>query len=107
MIISGGENIYSREVEEVLYTHPAVADAAVIGVPDKNWGETVKAFVVLRDGMKVTEEEIINFTRKQLAGFKRPRSIEFLESLPRNLSGKVLKKELREPFWEGHDRAVH
>jgi acyl-CoA synthetase (AMP-forming)/AMP-acid ligase II len=107
MIISGGENIYSREVEEILYMHPAVADAAVIGVPDENWGETVKAFVVLRDGEKANEEEIIDFTRKHLAGFKRPRSVQFIDSLPRNLSGKVLKKELREPYWEGQDRAVH
>jgi acyl-CoA synthetase (AMP-forming)/AMP-acid ligase II len=107
MIISGGENVYSREVEEVLFMHPAVGDAAVIGVPDQNWGETVKAFVVLRDGEKATEEDIIDFTRKHLAGFKRPRSIEFLESLPRNLSGKVLKKVLREPYWKGQQRAVH
>ncbi len=107
MIISGGENIYSREVEEVLYMHPAVADAAVIGVPDQSWGESVKGFVVLKDGEKATEEDIINFTRKYLAGFKRPRSIEFMDSLPRNLSGKVLKKELREPFWKNQQRAVH
>jgi acyl-CoA synthetase (AMP-forming)/AMP-acid ligase II len=107
MIISGGENIYSREVEEVLFMHPAVGDAAVIGVPDKNWGESVKAFVVLREGEKATEEEIIDFTRKYLAGYKRPRSIEFMDSLPRNLSGKVLKKILREPFWQGQERAVH
>lgn len=107
MIISGGENIYCREVEETLYTHPAIADAAVIGVPDEQWGETVKAFVVLKDGEKATAEEIIDFTRKYLAGFKRPRSVEFVESLPRNLSGKVLKKVLREPYWKDRDRRVH
>lgn len=107
MIISGGENIYSREVEEVLFMHPAVADAAVIGVPDEQWGESVKAFVVLREGEKTTAEGIIEFTRKYLAGYKRPRSIEFMESLPRNLSGKVLKKILREPYWKDQDRAVH
>jgi long-chain acyl-CoA synthetase len=107
MIISGGENVYCREIEEVLFMHPAVADAAVIGVPDQNWGETVKAFVVLRDGEAATEEDIIDFTRKHLAGFKRPRSVEFLESLPRNLSGKILKKELREPYWKDQERAVH
>ncbi len=107
MIISGGENIYSREIEEVLHKHPAVADAAVIGVPHEQWGETVKAFVVLRDGQTATAEEIIDFTRAFLAGFKRPRSLEFIESLPRNLSGKVLKKVLREPYWKEEKRQVH
>ncbi|MBI5118872.1 fatty acid--CoA ligase [Candidatus Poribacteria bacterium] len=107
MIISGGENIYSREVEEALYMHPAVADAAVIGVPSEQWGETVKAFVVLREGQKATEQEIMDFTRQYLAGYKRPRSVEFIDSLPRNLSGKVLKKVLREPYWKGHQKAVH
>jgi acyl-CoA synthetase (AMP-forming)/AMP-acid ligase II len=107
MIISGGENIYSREVEEALYMHPAVADAAVIGVPSDEWGETVKAFVVLREGQQATADEIMNFTRKYLAGYKRPRSVEFIDSLPRNLSGKVLKKVLREPFWKDENRMVH
>ena len=107
MIISGGENIYSREVEEALYRHPAIADAAVIGVPHEQWGEMVKAFVVLKEGQETTEEQIIDFARTYLAGFKRPRSIEFINSLPRNLSGKVLKKVLREPYWKDSDRAVH
>ncbi|GAB4338888.1 MAG: fatty acid--CoA ligase [Candidatus Abyssubacteria bacterium] len=107
MIISGGENVYSREVEEVLYMHPAIADAAVIGVPDPQWGETVKAIIVLRDGHVATEQDIINFCRKHLAGFKRPRSVEFVDSLPRNLSGKVLKKILREPYWKDQERMVH
>jgi len=107
MIISGGENIYSREVEEVLYKHPAVGDAAVIGVPDEQWGESVKAIVVLREGENATEEDIIDFCRGELAGFKRPRSVEFIDSLPRNLSGKVLKKTLREPYWEEEGRQVH
>lgn len=107
MIISGGENIYSREIEEVLHKHPAVADAAVIGVPHEQWGETVKAFVVLREGHAATEEEIIDFTREFLAGFKRPRSVEFIDTLPRNLSGKVLKKVLREPYWRDEKRQVH
>jgi len=107
MIISGGENIYSREVEEALYMHPAVADAAVIGVPDENWGETVKAFVVLKQGEEATETEIIDSTRDRLASFKRPHSVEFMDTLPRNLSGKVLKKILREPYWEGKKRQVH
>jgi long-chain acyl-CoA synthetase len=107
MIISGGENVYSREVEEVLYMHPAIADAAVIGVPHKQWGESVKAIIVLREGEEAGEEEIIDFCRDKLAGFKRPRSIEFIDSLPRNLSGKVLKKVLRDPYWEDKDRQVH
>jgi long-chain acyl-CoA synthetase len=107
MIISGGENVYSREVEEVLFKHPAVADAAVIGVPDEQWGETIKAVVVLREGHKATAEEIIDFSRKYLAGFKRPRSVDFVDSLPRNLSGKILKKDLREPYWKDQNRAVH
>jgi acyl-CoA synthetase (AMP-forming)/AMP-acid ligase II len=107
MIISGGENVYCREVEEVLYMHPAIADAAVIGVPNEQWGETVKAFVVLREGATATEQEIVDFTRGRLAGYKRPRSVDFVDSLPRNLSGKVLKKVLREPYWKDQTRQVH
>jgi acyl-CoA synthetase (AMP-forming)/AMP-acid ligase II len=107
MIISGGENIYSREVEEILHKHPAVADAAVIGIPDEQWGEKVKAFVVLREGKTATEQEIIDFSRQFLAGFKRPRSVDIIDSLPRNLSGKVLKKVLREPYWKSETRQIH
>ncbi len=106
MIISGAENIYPREVEDVLFQHPAVADAAVIGVPDERWGETVKAVVQLRASAAATDEEIIEFCRGRLAGFKRPRSVDFVEALPRNPSGKVLKRQLREPYWAGQQRAV-
>jgi long-chain acyl-CoA synthetase len=106
MIISGGENVYSREVEEVLYEHPAIAEAAVIGVPDEQWGETVKAIVVLKEGQEASAEEIIDFSRERLAGFKRPRSVDVMDSLPRNLSGKVLKKILREPYWKDRERQV-
>jgi acyl-CoA synthetase (AMP-forming)/AMP-acid ligase II len=106
MIVSGGENVYPRVVEEVLFQHPAVADAAVIGVPDERWGETVKAIVVLRQGMNATAEEIIEFCRGKLGGFERPRSVDFVEALPRNPSGKVLKRVLREPYWLGHLRRV-
>jgi len=106
MIVSGGENIYPREVENVLFEHPAVADVAVIGVPDERWGETVKAIVVLRPGAQATEEEIVEFSRGRLAGYKRPRSVDFVESLPRNPSGKVLKKVLREKYWAGRERRV-
>jgi acyl-CoA synthetase (AMP-forming)/AMP-acid ligase II len=106
MIVSGGENIYPREIEDVLFQHPAVADAAAIGVPDETWGETVKAIVVLRQGASATEGEILEFFRDKLAGYKRPRSVEFAEALPRNPTGKVLKRELREPYWKGHRRRV-
>lgn len=106
MIVSGGENIYPREVEEVLFKHEAVADAAVIGVPHDQWGETVKAIVVLREGQTATEEEIMEFCRDKLGGYKRPRSVDFVNSLPRNPTGKVLKKDLREPYWEGQKKRV-
>ena len=106
MIVSGGENVYPRVVEEVVFQHPAVADAAVIGVPDKQWGETVKAMVVLREGATATGDEIMEFCRGKLGGFERPRSVDFVNELPRNATGKVLKRELREPFWKGHKRRV-
>ncbi|MDY6856589.1 MAG: fatty acid--CoA ligase [Thermodesulfobacteriota bacterium] len=106
MIISGGENIYPREVEEVLYTHPSVLDAAVIGVPEEQWGEAVKAFVVLKEGHMVSEQDIIDFCKENLASYKKPKSVEFRNSLPRNPIGKVLKKELREKYWERYDRRV-
>ncbi len=108
MIISGGENIYSREVEEVLYMHPAVLEAAVVGVPDEKWGESVKALVVLKEGAPACcEEEIIDFCREHLASYKKPRSVEFRESLPKTASGKIKKSEIREPYWEGYERRIH
>jgi len=106
MVVSGGENVYPRIVEEVLFKHPAVAEAAVIGVPDEKWGETIKAVVVLRQGVMATEEEIINFCRGKLGGFERPRSVDFVDTLPRTPSGKVLKRVLREPYWAGQSRRV-
>jgi acyl-CoA synthetase (AMP-forming)/AMP-acid ligase II len=106
MIISGGENIYPREVEEALSRMPELADVAVIGIPDEKWGETVKALVVLKPGAAATAEEVMEFCRGQLAGYKRPRSVEFVEALPRNPSGKVLKRLLREPYWKGRERRV-
>ena len=106
MIVSGGENVYPRVVEDVLFQHPAVGDAAVIGVPHEQWGETVKAIIVLKEGQTATEEEIIEFSRGRLGGFERPRSVDFVNELPRNPSGKVLKRELREPYWAGHKRRV-
>jgi long-chain acyl-CoA synthetase len=106
MIVSGGENIYPAEVENVLMAHPSIADAAVIGIPDDKWGETPKAMVVRKPGSDISEAEIITFCRQQLAKFKCPTSVDFVESLPRNPSGKILKKDLREPFWAGRDRRV-
>jgi acyl-CoA synthetase (AMP-forming)/AMP-acid ligase II len=106
MIVSGGENVYPRVVEDVLFQHPAVADAAVIGVPDEQWGETVKAIIVLRAETTATDEEIMDFCRDKLGGYERPRSVDFVSTLPRNPTGKVLKRELREPFWAGHKRRV-
>jgi acyl-CoA synthetase (AMP-forming)/AMP-acid ligase II len=106
MIVSGGENVYPRVVEDVLFTHPAVADSAVIGVPDAQWGEIVKALVVLREVASATNEEIMEFCLGKLGGFERPRSVDFVTELPRNATGKVLKRVLREPYWEGHGRRV-
>ena len=106
MIVSGGENVYPRVVEDVLFQHQAIADAAVIGVPDERWGETVKAVVVLRAGATTTEEEIIGFCWRKLGSFELPRSVDFVDALPRNPSGKVLKRDLREPYWIDRSRRV-
>jgi long-chain acyl-CoA synthetase len=107
MIISGGENVYSSEVENALYSHPAVLEAAVIGVPDPRWGEAVKAIVTLRRGAKATEDELITHCHRLLGGYKCPKSVEFRESLPKSGAGKILKSELRRPYWEGKTRKVN
>ena len=107
MIVSGGENIYPAELEGVLAGHPAVADVAVIGVPDDKWGETVKAIVVKKPGSELSEDELIDWSRDKLAGFKRPRSVDFIDVIPRNPSGKILKRKLREPYWAGATRQVN
>lgn len=106
MIISGGVNIYPAEVEAALHAHPAVMDAAVIGVPDDQWGESVKALVQRRPGMNVTEDELIAFCAEYLAGYKKPRSIEFMDELPRDAAGKLLKRQLRDSYWAGTGRLV-
>src|SRR6202012_947111 len=100
MIVTGGENVYSGEVEAAIYTHPAVREAAVFGIPDPKWGELVMASVVLKPGMHVTADELIAHCRQSLATYKIPRRVEFLDTdLPKSGSGKVLKKTLRERFW--------
>jgi acyl-CoA synthetase (AMP-forming)/AMP-acid ligase II len=106
MIISGGENIYPAEVEMTLAAHAAVADLAVIGVPDEKWGETVKACIVLRPGATATAAELIGYARSRLAHYKCPTSIDFVDALPRNPSGKILKRVLREPYWAGRTRNI-
>jgi acyl-CoA synthetase (AMP-forming)/AMP-acid ligase II len=107
MIISGGENIYPAEVESAICDHPDVAEAAVVGVPDDKWGEAVKAIVVMKPGREASASDIINFTRGRIAGFKTPKSVEFIAALPRNASGKILRRHLRDPYWEGRDRQVN
>jgi acyl-CoA synthetase (AMP-forming)/AMP-acid ligase II len=107
VIISGGENIYSKEIEDVLYLHPAVSEAAVIGVPDEKWGEAVKAIIVLKRGMKAAEEEIIDFCKEHLASWKKPKLVEFWEELPKNPGGKIMKASIREKYWKGQVRRVH
>jgi acyl-CoA synthetase (AMP-forming)/AMP-acid ligase II len=106
MVISGGVNIYPAEVEAVLFAHPAVMDVAVIGVPDDQWGESVKAVVQLRPGAKTTAEELISFTAERLAGYKKPRSVDFVEELPRDAAGKLLKRRIREPYWAASGRRI-
>jgi long-chain acyl-CoA synthetase len=106
MIISGGENIYSTEVENAIYTHPAVFEAAVIGVPDEKWGEAVKGVVALKPGAEASAEEIIQHCRGQIAAFKVPKSIDFITELPKSGAGKILKRDLREKYWKGHKRRI-
>ncbi|WP_293907185.1 long-chain-fatty-acid--CoA ligase [Phenylobacterium sp.] len=106
MIVSGGENVYPAEVENAILGCPGVADAAVIGVPDERWGEAVKAIVVAAPGANPAPADIIAYARQRIAGFKAPKTVDFIDALPRNPSGKVLRRELRKPYWEGRDRKV-
>jgi long-chain acyl-CoA synthetase len=107
MIVSGGENIYSAEVENALASHPAVAQVAVIGIPSAKWGESVHAIVVLQAGATATQEELQEWTRERIAGYKVPKSVEFrTDPLPLSGALKVLKRDLRAPYWEGKERTV-
>ena len=106
MIISGGVNIYPAEVEAVLHAHPAVMDAAVIGVPDAKWGESVKAVVQLRPGAATSEDQLVAFCAERLAGYKKPRSVDFVDELPRDAAGKLLKRAIREPYWAATGRRI-
>ena len=107
MILSGGENVASAEIERVLYEHPAVLECAVIAIPDEQWGEVAKAIITLKAGCQASEAELMDHCRKHLAGFKIPKSIEFADALPKGGTGKILKKVLREKYWAGHERRVH
>jgi acyl-CoA synthetase (AMP-forming)/AMP-acid ligase II len=107
MIVSGGENVYPAEVESAIYGHPAVAEVAVIGVPDSKWGEAVKAIVVLKPGGEPDADSILAFARSRIGSFKVPKSVDFVPELPKNATGKVLKRELRKPYWENRDRQVN
>jgi fatty-acyl-CoA synthase len=107
MIISGGENVYPAEVENAIYGHPDVADVAVIGVPDAAWGEAVKAVCVPRPGHTVDPASVIAWARERIAGFKVPKSVDVIAELPRNPTGKILRRSLRAPYWEGRERQVN
>ena len=107
VIITGGENVSSIEVEDVVFAHPAVAEVAVIGVPDEKWGELVTALIVVADGQQVTAEEIVAHCRGRVAGFKIPKRVEFRDAIPRTATGKIQKFKLREAFWPAGDRQVN
>jgi acyl-CoA synthetase (AMP-forming)/AMP-acid ligase II len=107
VIITGGENVSSIEVEDVLFSHPAVAEVAVIGVPSEKWGETIKALVVLAEGEQTTEADLIAWCKERAAGYKAPTSVEFRDELARTATGKLQKFKLREEYWKGYDRKVN
>jgi len=107
MIVTGGENVYLAAVENALFGHPSIRDAAAIGVPDDAWGEAVKAIVVLKPGAAPDAAGIIAWARARIASYKAPKSVDFVDAIHRNLSGKILRRELREPYWRGRDRRVN
>jgi long-chain acyl-CoA synthetase len=106
MILSGGVNIYPAEIETCLHAHPAIRDAAIVGVPDDHWGEAVKAVVALQPGASATEQELIDWCRGRIADYKRPRSVDFVPELPRDQAGKLLKRRIRAPYWASAGRAI-
>ena len=106
MIISGGENVYPAEVESAIYGHPSIAEVAVIGIPSEKWGEEVKACIVLKPDCDCAEQDVIDYARERVAAFKAPKSVDFIAEMPRNPSGKILRRTLRAPYWEGQDRQV-
>ena len=107
MIVTGGENVYPAEVESAIYGHPDVLEVAVIGVPDLAWGEAVKAICVPKEGHTISPASVIDWTRDRIAGFKVPKSVNTIDALPRNASGKILRRQLREPYWEGQTRRIN
>lgn len=106
MIISGGFNVYPTEVEQVLYSLPQIFEAAVVGVPDPQWGEAIKAVVVLKSGASLDQEQIIEYCAQHLAGFKKPRSVDFIDELPKNPNGKVVRRLVRDEYWKNSDRKI-
>lgn len=106
MIISGGENVYPAEVENAIFGHPAIAEVAVIGVPSEKWGEEVKACVVPKEGAAIDADDVIAWARSRIAAFKAPKSVDIIPTMPRNASGKILRRQLRAPYWEGRERQV-
>ncbi|MCP4683265.1 MAG: long-chain fatty acid--CoA ligase, partial [Desulfobacterales bacterium] len=106
MIISGGENVYPKETEDVIYEHPSVQECTVVSAPDPKWGEKVQAVVVFKPGMDATQDEIIDFCKGKLAGYKCPKSVVFWDELPKTIIGKILKKDIKATFWEGKDRHI-
>jgi acyl-CoA synthetase (AMP-forming)/AMP-acid ligase II len=106
MIISGGENIYSTQVEAAIHQHPGVLESAVFGIPDDEWGESVKAVVVLKPGMEATAQDIIDTAAQHLASYQKPKSVDFVDSLPKAPTGKILKRALRDPYWNREDKNV-
>jgi acyl-CoA synthetase (AMP-forming)/AMP-acid ligase II len=107
VIVSGGENVFSREVEDTLRSHPDVDEVAVIGVPDAEWGESIRAFIIPKPGKAPAKEDLTEHCRERIAGYKRPREFEFVEDFPRLASGKIDKKQLRAPFWKGYSRFIN
>jgi acyl-CoA synthetase (AMP-forming)/AMP-acid ligase II len=107
MIISGGFNVYPKEVEDVLYQHPAVLEAVVFGIPDEVWGEAVKAVISLKSGMAADAEEIIAFCKQRLAGYKKPKSVAFIQEIPKTAVGKIARRVLRDPYWKDKGRNVN